>query len=489
MPPMKRALGHSALLAIAVLFGASVFAQTQMANPTPEAFAEALDIPAANILSAQWMTPGSVDARSLATDWGINIAPRAGADFGVLSTGRAFDKNTPRYVAPQDGTGHGITFPNPDPDPAAFPPGCPRTPEATVHDYVELRLQLTVPSNTIGFSFDFNFQTAEFPEWLCTEFADRFAAIVERPTGTVQVAYDSNGTPVSPNSPMLAGPGLPLGLAELLGTGMEDVKDGETVGAGTSWLTAQAPATAGEVITLRLLMFDLGDGTKDSTTVIDNFQWIPDPNAALTANGGPDVTITADIFGQALFTRTGTPSANGTGHWIKDGQLISGTDVVTIVLPVGIHTLTYRVSNGTVIVADDVVVSVAMAMGGGAPGPQGPTGPTGPTGADGVQGPQGESGPAGPAGSQGPAGPQGIQGIQGVQGIPGPIGPPGSDATAVKGSLLFLPSGVSPPTGYQFIGSYELELRAPVPKPGKKHDDDWRRWKEYDLRVNVYRKQ
>jgi hypothetical protein len=72
----------------------------------------------------------------------------------------------------------------------------------------------------------------------------------------------------------------------------------------------------------------------------------------------------------------------------------------------------------------------------------------------------------------------------------GPIGLTGSEGPAgpaIQGSLLFLPAGVTPPAGYVFVGSYQMELRPNVALADKK--DESKGGSEVKLSVNVYRKQ
>ncbi len=83
-----------------------------------------------------------------------------------------------------------------------------------------------------------------------------------------------------------------------------------------------------------------------------------------------------------------------------------------------------------------------------AQGAQGATGPVGSPGPQGVQGPQGSQGPTGPQGLPG------IQGLPGPQGQPGPQGPPGPGL--VSGSILTLPAGQTPPTGFTLLGTSAL---------------------------------
>jgi hypothetical protein len=69
--------------------------------------------------------------------------------------------------------------------------------------------------------------------------------------------------------------------AELAGTGME-VADptavqmgctGAQMGGGTGWLTTSGNVVGGEIIKLRIAIWDTSDDALDSLAVIDNFQW------------------------------------------------------------------------------------------------------------------------------------------------------------------------------------------------------------------------
>ena len=487
----RYALAPGVALIVALCFQV-VHAQT-IVNPTAQQFAAAIDIPAADVVSAQWITPSRDQARRVVSSFGTQNLPKAGANLGVISTGVAATPSMPGWVNPENGTDFNTTVPNPYPDPAVYPSQCPRQPNTQAHDLVELNLQLRVPAHVIGLGFDFNFLTSEYPEWVCTQYVDRFAALLTSNGTTLQIAYDSQNNPISPNAFMMAGPGLPLGMAPLQGTGFEINTGGGVVGAGTGWLTTQAPVVAGEVVTLRLLMFEEQDGIYDSTTLIDGFHWMVDQSAAPVVDAGPDVTLVGDVFGVATFTRTATTTA-GTGRWTIGAQEVSATDTVSVILPIGIHTLTYTATNGTMAASDNVTVAVTLPV--GVPGPVGATGATGemgPQGPQGEVGPQGPTGPMGPKGDKGdpgpvgPMGPVGPTGPQGVAGPIGPMGPAGSDATAVVGSLLYLPAGVAPPPGYAFVGSFHQSLRPNVVLPNGKTETNG--GAEVKLFVNVYRKQ
>ena len=50
-----------------------------------------------------------------------------------------------------------------------------------------------------------------------------------------------------------------------------------TSGGGTGWLTSQAPVQPGEIISLEFLIWDTGDESYDSSVLLDNLTWVPDP--------------------------------------------------------------------------------------------------------------------------------------------------------------------------------------------------------------------
>jgi hypothetical protein len=52
--------------------------------------------------------------------------------------------------------------------------------------------------------------------------------------------------------------------------------------AGTSWLTTTAPVEPDTVVTLTLMIYDSGDGSLDSTVLVDNFRWVAKPTDVVT---------------------------------------------------------------------------------------------------------------------------------------------------------------------------------------------------------------
>lgn len=219
--------------------------------------------------------------------FGPNVAPKQGGRMLGLSSGTARQPTDPGYQSP-GGFGKGFSSAHPQ----GFPkesPACPGVITGTPYDSAALELQIRVPTNAYGFAFDFAFYTYEWPIFVCSKYNDFFVAMLT-PTPMGQndgnIAFDMMGNPISVNNAFLDvcgcnnGPPCtaggkqflcPLGTGELTGTGFEGH-------AGTSWLTTTAPVVPGSVITIRWGTYDSGDGSLDSTAILDNWRWEIDPN-------------------------------------------------------------------------------------------------------------------------------------------------------------------------------------------------------------------
>jgi hypothetical protein len=247
--------------------------------------------------SAGITTTASSKARNIVRQFGATYVPRAGSSMVVLATGVAADQSDPRFVNPNEGTPFQNTgaHPNPQPDPAD---GCGAADPSTVYDVSELTLELRVPTNARSFSFDFNFMSGEFPEWVCSLYDDTFLVLLESSSFHGNVSFDAMGRPVTVN----------IGFFEVCEvgakptcTGDEDLRgtgyDGG-VGGGTGWLTTTAPVTPGEIIRLRFMIFDEGDRYYDSLALIDNFRWDAKPvdrPITIPRDKGPTPAVLAPV--------------------------------------------------------------------------------------------------------------------------------------------------------------------------------------------------
>ena len=197
-------------------------------------------------------------------------------------------------------------------------PGCSGTNDNLAHDSVMLYLRLRAPTNVKAFSFNSYFMSAEYPEFVCTTFNDQFIALVDTPNGSPKplanpidknlLTYTQGGQkwPIGINiaagtslfavcdsqmtsptcwKPTVSAQSCSLGSMQLLGTGFEaPTGDPCTIGGGTYWLTTAGNVIPGDIVELRISIWDVGDTAYDSLAVIDGFQWLS--NATLPGTGG-----------------------------------------------------------------------------------------------------------------------------------------------------------------------------------------------------------
>jgi len=248
---------------------------TDLEITNPLALAAAMDV-CNEVIQASIDDVVNVRSYSVMPAFGDTYVPFAGPDFTVLSTGIAWDTTDPLYASTSGPHSQNMdsTILHPDPQTTA-PVGCGSADEAEVNDYSEVSLTLQVPANAQAFSFDFNFMSIEFPEFVCTSFDDTFLALLESEAFTGNVSFDAMGSRVSINVGFFnvcattSDPAC-TGEAELIGTGFEAGAEG---GGGTGWLTTTAPVVPGEKIKLTFMIFDEGDHILDSTVLLDNFRW------------------------------------------------------------------------------------------------------------------------------------------------------------------------------------------------------------------------
>jgi hypothetical protein len=161
--------------------------------------------------------------------------------------------------------------------------------EDFVHDYQELTLTVRVPTNANSFSYNLNFMTVEYPEYIGSMYNDKFLALLSSKNIAEQnISFDSTPghNPITVNvaffdvcKDALICDGAKQNvcakpIAGLNGTGYELPDwNGDSLGGGTGWLTTTAPVPRGETITLRFIIFDEGDHVYDSAVLLDNFQW------------------------------------------------------------------------------------------------------------------------------------------------------------------------------------------------------------------------
>jgi hypothetical protein len=243
------------------------------------------------LVAAALVGPSDPRARVARASFGV-VKPVAGAAMACLANGLALAKADPGFVEPEPGTSLDVNNTAPNPLPSA-PTGCSTSaPPSTENDYTELALTIKVPQNASSFSFRTRFLSVEYPEYTCTQFADKLLVLVERGTSTTNLLTDVAGLPMSVNNALFTtcqNSTTPQTMhcvqpiSDISGTGYDDPSvgppDAGTVpmGGGTPWLKTIAPATPGETIKLRVIIFDEGDHVLDSLGLIDDFEWSTQP--------------------------------------------------------------------------------------------------------------------------------------------------------------------------------------------------------------------
>ena len=240
----------------------------------------------------------------------------------ILSTGTAADPqdNNPDFST-FNSTGHGESSGFPA-DYLSFhggdlpnSPQCPGPTSNQANDPVMLELRVRTPTNARSFKMNINFFSAEYPEYACTEFNDFFVVLLDSTyTGDPANPADKNlATYTAPNSNV-----YPIGVnlahgntglfrdcvngesgcagdvsgnittctgpAPLQGTGFDFAANGECdgnslEGGATGWLVTAGNVIGGEVITLRIGIWDTSDNELDSLVLIDGFEWSVDTTA------------------------------------------------------------------------------------------------------------------------------------------------------------------------------------------------------------------
>lgn len=246
----------------------------------------------AEILKADGTFGAHGDSNGILSALGNAITPRAGNYMLALSSGKV---GNPFPCSSNKHCQQGVSS-NPPSDWYAangnkYPssPACSGSTGTTgnANDCVMLQLRIRTPKTAKSFSFNLYFLSIEYPSWICSSYNDFFVALLDSTHTSdnpeFQNPFDKNlgrdaaGNPVGVN---LAPAGLfkqcvnatnkgvdsCVGTEELAGTGFEGH-------GGTSWLVTRGNVVGGEVITLRLAIWDLGDHSWDSMVLIDNFKW------------------------------------------------------------------------------------------------------------------------------------------------------------------------------------------------------------------------
>lgn len=219
--------------------------------PSQAEIISALDLDASMILSAEYF--GHNLSCAALPNLGV-VSPVAGNGFILMSNGVA-GAGIPPNGYPEPGTDMGM--PN--------------------FDLAKIVLQIEVPIGASRISFDFNFFSAEYPDFIGSAFNDEFEAILTSSLGTINIAHDAMGNNVSVNSAEFfavndqdaGGTGFDIYCPDPEGTDSEF--PGGLPDAGlTRFHHVESVVPGGETVTLEFRVFDRGDSVFDSAVLIDN---------------------------------------------------------------------------------------------------------------------------------------------------------------------------------------------------------------------------
>ena len=135
-------------------------------------------------------------------------------------------------------------------------------------DLHQVILELEAPINAKSIAFDFNFFSAEYPDYINQSFNDTFYAILRAESTNcgepTSIAFDSDGSSIEVDSNYFQKPYHPIPNT---GTGFD-------YHGSTGWLRTSWPIRGGERFTITFSVHDEGDAIYDSLVLIDNFRFL-----------------------------------------------------------------------------------------------------------------------------------------------------------------------------------------------------------------------
>jgi len=207
-------------------------------------------------------------ARDLAAAMGVDPADLINATFSVDEIAYAVVYGSVGFLAPTEGDTF-VMISSGNAQPSSFPDGWIGTPDnflsvnnenpsgtgplgGPAYDLATLNLTLKAPSWAKSFSFDFQFMSEEYPEYVGSDYNDFFYCLLD---GT-NIAFDTNGNITNVNNNFFDPTATPEGT----------VFDGTTV-----LLTSKAPITGGTTFELDFIVGDVSDSVWDTAVFLDNF--------------------------------------------------------------------------------------------------------------------------------------------------------------------------------------------------------------------------
>jgi uncharacterized repeat protein (TIGR01451 family)/fimbrial isopeptide formation D2 family protein len=275
-------VGRVALAVLTATVAAALTATPAAAVPTLQAtapqIAAAMVVEPSTVTGASYSTISSANAAAV-WDAALTSFPTNGSTFGVLSSGNAGNvANAGTFTNVSNGGG--------------------AVRGNTDRDVMIMKLDLSVPEGRNCLSFDFQFLSEEFPDFVGGNFNDAFIAELDTSSWTTSgstisapnnFAFDTQGNVISINSTGITG----MSAANGAGTAFDG---GANHGGATQFLRASTPVTPG-AHSVYFSIFDQGDTAYDSAVFLDNLFLGTAPEGACEPGAQlppPTVSKTAD---------------------------------------------------------------------------------------------------------------------------------------------------------------------------------------------------
>jgi pimeloyl-ACP methyl ester carboxylesterase len=201
-----------------------------------------------------------------------------GAAFGTFAQlGKIRPIVGTRFLAISSGTA-GTTSPE---------PGTDFSPSGTAGDAARLVLTIKVPAGSSRLTFSYRFLSAEYPEYVGSQFNDSFSARVSAAADSIEIARSTV------NSALF----YPVSQANAGGSGFDIVSGGQPDAGLTNWIPVSTAVVPGSTVTLTFDIADVGDGIYDSMVLISALALsdveVLDPLPTLVVDGEMSTNINA----------------------------------------------------------------------------------------------------------------------------------------------------------------------------------------------------
>ena len=324
---MKQTRRSRFLTMLAAVFAATITAFAAIVPVTND------NAGAANLAAAIAADPAVITGASFDTVTGgtphavadepLSSFPTNGGTFAILTSGNAAFADDPN-AAPNTSQNNGGVAVRGDTD----------------RDVTVLKIDLDVPATANCLTFDFQFYSEEYPEFVNTQYNDAFIAELDASTWTT-----SGSTISAPNNFAFDPLGDVISINSTGNTAMSAAAAaGTTYDGATPLLSASTQVTPG-AHSLYLSIFDQGDQIYDSAVFVDNLVvgFVPEPGTNCVPGAQPkiytlsldppeddnpehtDHTVTATLLEQgaplpgATITFTVTGANPGSGSAVTDG--------------------------------------------------------------------------------------------------------------------------------------------------------------------------